>query len=97
MPGDRRAEPVALIAGQPHDVVVELGAGDIRVRLEELPAAVPDPRQRVAQRALGRVVAEHEGAAEVGFPVGEDRPQIQVGDVVVDQHPVRRVGVERQQ
>ena len=52
--------------------------------------------QRVTQRDLVRVIPEHEGAAEVGLPLFEDRPQIEVGDVVVGHHAIRRVGVKRQ-
>ena len=61
------------------------------MRFEERPAGVPHNWQRVAECALDWVVAEHERAAEVGFPALEDRPEVAEDDVVAGDHPVRRV------
>ena len=63
------AELPAGLLGQLDDVGEQLLAGDVRIGLEERPAGVPHDRQRVAQPVLDRVVAEHEGAAEVGLPL----------------------------
>ena len=42
----------------------------------------PDGHERVAQPGFSRVVAQHVGAAEVGFPVGEDGAEVDDEDVV---------------
>jgi hypothetical protein len=58
---------------------------------EPFPSGVPDHRQRIPDRDLGRVAAEHERAAEVSFPFLEDRAEITEHDVVRADHPIRRV------
>ena len=97
MPGDRAAELEALGVRQFDDVVVQLGAGDSRVAVEVVAPGLPHPRQGVAHGELVRVVAEHEGAAEVGLPLLEDRAQVQERDVALGDHPVRRMLLERLQ
>ena len=76
------AELPARLPRQLDHVAEQFLAGDVRVGLEVLAPGVPDHRQGVAERELDRVVAEHEGAAEVGFPVLEDRPEVAEHDVV---------------
>ena len=72
-------------------VVEELLAGHLGVRLEEVSAGPPHDREVVAQAVLDGVVAQHEGASEVGLPPLEDRPEVAEHHVVVGDDPVRRV------
>ena len=97
MSGNRAAEFEALGVRQFDDVVVQLGAGDLRVAVEVGAPGLPHPRQGIAHGELVRVVAEHVGAAEVGLPLLEDRAQIQECDVALRDHPVRRMLLERLQ
>ena len=69
----------------------ELLAGDVRVGLEPFAPGGPDHRQGVPERELDRVVAKHEGAAEVGLPLLEDGAEIAEHDVVRADDPVWRV------
>ena len=91
VPGDGTAERPPIRLGQPGHVRVQLLAGDVLVRLEELAARAEHDRQRVPQPQLDRVVAEHVGPAEVGLPLLEDGPEVQEHDVVRCDRPVRRV------
>jgi hypothetical protein len=57
---------------------------------------VEDNRQRVDQRCSG-VIAQDIGAAEISFPVLEDRPQIDIDNIVaLDVANGRVVGRKRQ-
>ena len=91
MSGDRPAELPTRVVAQPHDVIEQLGARHVRVRIEVLASLRPDPRQVVAQRVLDRIVAEYERPPEVGLPAFEDRAEVAEQDVVVGDDPVRRV------
>ena len=68
-------------------VVEQLGAGDVGVVVEVVAPGLPHPRQRIADGELVRVVAEHEGPAEVGLPLLEDRAEVEEHDVVVGDRP----------
>lgn len=70
---------------------MQLLAGDVGGVGEEALACREDHRQVVAQSVLDRVVAEDEGPAEVGLVLLEDRPEVGEDDVVLADHPVRRV------
>ena len=70
---------------------IQLLTGDVGMSVEVIPGGVPYHRQGVGQRMLGRVVADHISAAEVGLPLLEDRTEITEHDVVGLDQPVRRI------
>src|ERR1700742_1663764 len=97
MPGDVAAPPETLGAGRLDGEVEQLGAGDIGVVFEVVAPGLPYPRQCIADGQLVRVVAQHERAAEVGFPFLEDRTEVEDHDVVVSDDSVRWMPTERLQ
>src|ERR1700728_2872752 len=49
------------------------------------------------QLMLARILAKHEGAPKVGFPLLEQRSKIQVHDIIRRNAPVRRVVIVGEQ
>src|SRR6516165_7369995 len=97
MTGDGTAEPETLAVRHPDDEVEQFGSGDVGAPVEIFATGLPHPWQGVAEGHLARIVPQYEGAAEVRLPLFEDRPQIEVNDVVVGDHPVRWARGERLQ
>jgi len=97
MPGDVAAPPETLGAGRLDGEVEQLGAGDVGMVVEVVAPGLPHPWERIAEGVFVRVVAEHVGAAEVGFPFLEDRTEVEENDVVGGDGPIRWMLFERLQ
>ena len=70
-------------AGETHDVVVQLAAGQIQM-LPEIRFAAMKCRFDVRhQLVLGRICAQRIGSAEVRFERLEHRPKIQVHNIII--------------
>ena len=91
MPGDDTPEPPTrrrrAIAGEG----VELGTGDIGMRVELRFDLVELDREGGDKANLVGIVAHDIGAADIGFPIVEHRPEIEEYQIVLGDRQHRRV------
>src|SRR5271163_3129430 len=95
--GDAVAPLETLVASHPDDVVEQFGARNVGVTFKIVTPGPPHPRERIADRDLVRIVAQHERAPEVSLPLLENRAQVAEHDIVGGDHAIRRPFSERLQ
>jgi hypothetical protein len=81
----------ASLLGQSLRVAVQFHAGDIKVFLKIVFAAGECLCDVAAKFLLERIISDHEGAAEVSFPLLENRTEVEKYDVILGNRQIWRI------